>query len=256
MRIMKKSVFLLIAITLISCSKDNEDDVFQNTTNAEIDLGYKVEKVKTNLTERITIGKTTKVISDLMYSLGVDSINVQAIKNKVKYKPIGKKDFYLNNEVFNYSDYEIILENDFIFFKIKPELKFSITQNDEIYISSPEFTGIVDGEKYEITSQIPNPLLLIFLNELIMNPDIKQERYHTQGTVGSGGGGCSYWDQVSYSEFGTTRSISTSNAEYQNKLRSLLFNLSGSTCVSFGGFDTTCIAGDHFCVTTYTFCCP
>lgn len=72
---------------------------------------------------------------------------------------------------------------------------------------------------------------------------------------------CSYWDTVTYSYYGATRSNAEARAAYNRSLAQNQYDsiqMAGSIsggCEPFGGIDSSCLYGNHACVASFSVCC-
>ena len=85
-------------------------------------------------------------------------------------------------------------------------------------------------------------LLLILLNEFT-NPVAMDEEKKVEPS-------CSYWDTYTAVTGGRSKSVAEAN------LASLVAGADSlSDCTKLGGVDTSCIWGNHLCISSQSFCC-
>lgn len=223
------SLFLLSII--ISCSTENEQPV---------------EDYNFQLSEKLMVKESTENISDLLFNMGVSKINVEYSDNRFLFKNETQKSFILNGKTLDLEDYDFILEKEFLYLKDFPDYKVSIL-NELPFFDTPLFKGFSENQEENI-KDTKISLLLLYLNEIILDNDVKLSfkeslSYKTQG--------CSFWD--TYTVYATGNSRSVAESDLQTEQLSYSDDLEG--CTPYGGVDSSCLWENHGCVATQSYCC-
>jgi len=246
---MKKIIFGLIAtfsfLYLLSCSTDNDIEKENNINNS---LTFKTTNYQ--LKEKITIEKTTSKVSQLFLNMGVVEVKVSERENLTEYGFTTKKMFGINGEGTDFKDYKITLYDGMISISSNSNIKLTILENKP-YIITPSYEGFLNSGKY-IDDKNFN-LLYLFMTELITPESSKTDASNINSVYSRG---CSFGNTKYVYSTGFSRSVALENlpdeiAHYTNGFNSL--DLSG--CSMFGGVDTSCVWGNHMCVSTQAFCC-
>lgn len=254
----------LVCLLFASCSKDDSKDKTNLdstniTTSSTTSIDFDLER-------QIRVTKTTKYISKSMLKSGIIKLNFEQKGKRKSFKPVTVKNFELNENVRNFSDYNLIFENNFVFLKRNPNFQLS-TIKDRIYIRSDKYTGFMDDSKEELLQK--HGVLLMLLNEVITSSDQKiqvrqpedPENPDPEYAPSSGlPEDCSFMGTITRSYYGNTRSTAEAEASYQRAMAQELYNTSltpgaGSACKPFGGIDSSCLFGNHGCVASYSVCC-
>lgn len=237
---MKKIVLTLVVSSLLlsACHEIQEDS-------------YSIENsaLVSELDEMNQVFETTTQISQNLLNMGVKKIIVENNNNSSIYRFETFKEFRMNSEQINWSNYTVELTNGFISQRSKSNLKIGIRDNQPIYKTS---NSLEDVNKELSFKNNDYNILLIFLNELTMSTELKinseslLNNYSIQKSYA-----CSIWDEVYVYSFGGSRSSALENLgpeidEYSDEL---------ANCTVIGGIETSCVWGNHMCVATQSFCC-
>ena len=239
---MKNTVFLLFAFVLLcSCSQDENNNVISK--NDTFKTNYQLE-------EKSTIAKTTSKISQLFLNMGVIEVGVTNKEKMIEYSFSTKKLFGINGEGTDFKNYKITLNNGMISISSNPNIKLTILENQP-YIVTPTYKGFLKSGAY-IDDKDFN-LLYLFMNELITPETSKTDA----SGIGSGsGGGCSFGNTHYVYATGGSASVAEANLPGEIAHYTSGFNtLDVSGCTMFGGVDTSCVWGNHLCISTQAFCC-
>lgn len=265
---MKKISFyflIFISCVLASCSKEDTKE------SESLDLSPQTTSVNSldfDLESKIEVTRSTHYISSHLLKMGVSKINVTQRKDEVIYKPATIKDFYLNDNLLNFSDYELILKDNFAHLKSNPAFQIS-TVGNRFFISSINYTGFADDFSGEngIFAKDEVVLLTTLVNEImspkkikILVPDNPGNDYEPSSSPG--GTNCSFMGTITYFYGALTRSVAIARATYQRDMQQLVYDLSlqegggGGQCKPIGGIDSSCAFGsDYGCVASYSVCC-
>lgn len=246
---MKKIIFGFLATSailyLFSCSTDNNIEKENDINNSLFNKATNFE-----LKENITIEKTTSKISQLFLNMGVVEINVVENGNLIEYDFTTKKMFGINGEGTDFKNYKITLSDGLISINSNSSIKLTIFENQP-YIITPNYEGFLKTGEYLDNKDFI--LLYLFMNELITPETSKMD---ASNVVNGGGAGCTFGSTKYVYSTGFSRSVAEANlpgeiAHYTSGFNTL--DLSG--CRMFGGVDTSCVWGNHMCISTQAFCC-
>lgn len=248
---MKNTFFLLFIFTLLSsCSQDDNNNIEKsiNDNFKTNSLSFKAPNYQ--LEEKITIAKTTSKISQLFLNMGVVEVIVSDRGNLIEYSFTTKKTFGINGEGTDFKNYKIILIDGMITISSNSNVKLTIFENQP-YIITPTYKGFLKSGEY-IDNKDFN-LLYLFMNELITPETNKTD---AGSSIGNAGGGCSFGNTHYVYATGGSASVAEANlpgeiAHYTNGFNTLDL----SKCNKFGGVDTSCVWGNHLCLSTQAFCC-
>ena len=246
---MKKIIFGFIAslalFNIVSCTTDNNIEK-KNTINNSLAFN----KTNYQLKDKITISQTTSKISQLFLNMGVVEVKVSKMENFIEYGFTTKKMFGINGEGTDFKDYKITLNDGMISISSNTNIKLTIFENKP-YIITPTYEGFLNSGEY-INDKNFN-LLYIFMNELITPESSKIDAGIIDNVYSRG---CAFGNTKYVFSTGFSRSVSEANlpdeiAHYTSGFNSL--DVSG--CTKFGGVDTSCVWGNHLCMSTQAFCC-
>lgn len=98
-------------------------------------------KTRKSLNKLITLKKSTDNVSDMFLNMGVTGLNVSVGHNYVTYNAKTEKDFNLNGENVDLSNYSVILKDGKISLASNPNFELTIYQNQP-YIVSPSIQDL------------------------------------------------------------------------------------------------------------------
>lgn len=246
---MKKIGFGLIAtftfFYLLSCSTESNIEKDNDINNS-----FSFKTTNYQLNDKITIKKTTSKVSQLFLNMGVVEVKVTEKENLTEYSFTTKKMFGINGEGTDFKDYRINLCDGIISISSNSDIKLTILENKP-YIITPSYEGYLKPGEY-IDDKNFN-LLYLFMNELLTPESSKTDASNIDNVYSRG---CSFGSTKYVFSTGFSRSVAEANlpdeiAHYTSGFNTL--DLSG--CRKFGGVDTTCGLGNHFCISTQAFCC-
>lgn len=227
-------------VSLSSCEKTNVDDSFS------------IEK-KTTFHNRKLIDQTTSKLSKTFLDFGVKTITVTENNNSLIYDFETVKNFHLNGESINFSDFRIVYENEFVFLDNGSNLKLKIV-DDEIFVESDSYTGVVDKNDFFENREFN--LLFFFLQELIIE-DIDKIDFQDYVDQHSSQVGCSFWNTYHVFSTGFSRTVALLNLDAEIRRYEMgldfFFNLDG--CRKLGGVDVSCMTENHGCFASQAYCC-
>lgn len=230
---------------VISCTQEN---VEQKNDSKQTTIDSEMSKVSRNLNDTIQVFKSTTLMSEFFFNIGVKKINVEEKSIGLSYKFETTKNFIVSGKSIDFSSKEFILKDNLIFEKSHPD--YSITFKDGAYfIFSPSNNNYLEkftkfGENEEITS------LVIFLHEIILVNGVKAE-FDTHMQNYDSRIGCSFWN--TYYLVGAGATTSAANANLQFIIATDDF-VNGFTCRKLNSSpDVTNWGG--FYTSTNTYCC-
>ncbi|QTY27802.1 hypothetical protein [Flavobacterium sp. CS20] len=263
---MKSNKFLTLIIVSIffSCTEIAEDISVQNESNS---TEYQFKNGGLNLDEKLTVNRTTTFISKLLINSGVIKLNVVRDNDAIKYYPTTLKQCYLDDELVDLNDYTLVVVNNYAFLERNPDFKLSFSNNN-LFLNSNGFTGIVEDNHFDLFDNIDKKVALILLKEVTISEDnkfsvIQPNDPNNPGDdytpIASASETCSWWNTITYTYFGNTRSVAESRAGHQMELSQQLHDLGEQQglnfCEPFGEVDSSCIWDNHGCVASYSVCC-
>src|SRR5690606_26431385 len=124
------------------------------------------------LREEITVYESTDLISELFYKLGGEGISV--IENSdglVEFQVQTERDFYLNDEVLNFSNYEFVLDNEFLTVIDEEGLQVELyLLQGEPYIRDVNYEGLLESTDINENKIVVG---LILMKEIILEDSAK-----------------------------------------------------------------------------------
>jgi hypothetical protein len=224
--------FLFIVVIVISCNDSYNE-------NQKIDK-YELDKL-------VSLKKSTDNVSDIFLNMGVTEINVSHESNSVVYNAKTEKDFNLNGENIDLSNYTVILKEGKISLISNPSFELTIYQNQP-YIVSPSYTGFT-VEDYFMDKDFN--LLLLFMKEITTEIDCKISAQAAVNDFNLKSASCSFWN--TYYVYTTGGSRSVAESRMPNEINEYSSSLGG--CSAIGGIDSSCLWENHGCIATQAFCC-
>lgn len=238
----KISLLVLFTVSnlFISCNTESFED---NSINQK----------KFELNSKNLLTKSSTLVSPLFLNMGVKSIKVIDHSDFLSYNFETVKLFGMNKENINFSDYTIILKDDLLFIESNPDLKLTILENRP-YVITPIYEGF--AEDIGFFNQIDFNILWLFMNEMILSLENKIDA-STFINDNAYRAGCSFGNTVYVFATGLSRSVAEANLVDEIAYReTAAFNtLNVVGCSAFGGVDTSCLWGNHGCISTQAYCC-
>lgn len=238
-KIFKLSLSVILAVICFGCSQEkiNSDELNQKT--------YELES-------RIALNNTTSNVSELFLNMGVTAITVSENPNYKLYEFRTEKLFALNGNWIDLNEYPILLKDGMISFANKSTLNLTI-YNNQPYIVSENYTGVLNSNNSTLQSVELN-ILQLFMNEMITENNAKFDANFVYEQNSLRSSGCGFWD--TYYVYGTGGSSSVAQANLQDSIAEDT-GIGGDVqgCRAFGGNDTSCLWGNHACVSTQAYCC-
>lgn len=213
-----------------------------------------VQDLEFQLDELITLRSSTNMVSPHLYNMGVTEINVSnSGNNDLEYNFTALKEFGMNKESINMSDFTVIYQDNAIFLKENPEVKVSIYQNSP-YILSPLHTGSMDSD-YLYENKTIN-ILLFTLKEITTAQGLKIDTKIALNEANLSGKACSFWDTYYVTASAGSRSTSQAKLVEETAYREGPYNTRNvHGCSKIGGPDTSCLWENHLCISTQAYCC-
>lgn len=247
--IMKNTLILFFFLTLLSsCSQEDNNEKLKNKSFSSSSSTFRTTNYQ--LEEKITIAKTTSKISQLFLNMGVIEIKVNNLEEMIEYSFTTSKMFGINGEGTDYKNYKITLNEGMISISSNSNIKLTIIENKP-YIITPSYEGFLNSGEY-INDKNFN-LLYLFMNELITPETIKTDSSNIDSIYSRGCafGNTKYVFSTAFSASVAEANLPDEIAHYTSGFNTL--DLSG--CRKFGGVDTSCVWGNHMCISTQAFCC-
>ncbi len=197
---------------------------------------------------------------DLYQPLGIETINITSQKSGLKNLQITADTILINGYSANLTNVNITFEYDnassqinfgqnYSLIKINDyEYTFVNNQNRKsIDIRTPyQNNSSLDGTSLNVEEKVRFILMATLLN---FTKDFNSNTYASSGKLAPGGvKKCGTWEVTAY---GHSQTGSMLNAVQQAQA----FENSNANCGQSGGTSTSCIAGQHFCFTSYTYHC-
>ncbi len=233
---------------LISCSDENSS-LEENTSS----INEIKQRIQLNLSEQVVVTETTTFVSELFFNMGVTEVEVTRDNNLTVFRAITEKTFFLKEQNVDLADYPIVLEGEFLRLNnSNSTMRLSISE-DRPYIESSSYEGFVEDNYF--FNSIEFNVLIFFMNELTLEFADKFNATPATGNPTTGTqGSCSFWG--TYYVYGTGISSSVAQANLQSEIDTytgFFGPLLG--CSPIGGADTSCLWGNHACVSTQAYCC-
>lgn len=237
-KIFKQSLSVILAVICFGCSQEKIDSDELNQKNYELE-------------SRIALNNSTTNVSELFLNMGVTAITVTESPNSKLYEFRTEKLFALNGNWIDINEYPILFKDGMISLANNSTLNLTI-YNNQPYIVSDNYTGALDNNSK--LNNIELSLLQLFMNEMIIENSEKIDAnfIYEQNSLRSSG--CGFWD--TYYVYGTGGSSSVAQANLQDSIAEDT-GIGGDVegCRAFGGVDTSCLWGNHACVSTQAYCC-
>ena len=259
--------FKINLITIISILVLGVSGCEENRVDENIDM-QTISK-SSNLNNTVKVNRTTEYISEFLINAGVIKIEVVNSDSQITYKPITVKKFGINDSLEDLSNFSLVIDGEYAYLKNNSNFKLTL-KNEQLYIVSESYQGYAQETNDEFFNETKKIATIILFKEIIKSKDKKIEVIQPENLENIGHdyvpysafqSTCNYWDTVTRSYYGFTRSNAEARASYQRALAQNLYDsiqMAGSIsggCEPFGGIDSTCAVGNHFCVATYSVCC-
>jgi hypothetical protein len=244
---------LLVLLILFSCQKG------ENIT------GNKTIQEKINFKSGIR-----EILTESILKSGVYKLEAKSENNTIIYTPTTANTVTLNGQKVDFANFIFILQNEKLTLDVKYSLSF---KENELFLESPLFTGFLkDGKDGKVIDSKTAALLLIYSEisnnssnqskmsysnyltkiDIVSNPIFKESkskyRVSDEKILNSGNLRCGLNVAV---ELGWSRE--STSAELAEELSESTFY---SGCRKIGGISTSCLADEHFCVSTQVYKCP
>lgn len=196
-----------------------------------------------DIESNLTLKSTTQYVSSHFLNMGVVQLTVKQVDNEKIFQPITQKSFQLNGVDINLADYEVGLKDNFLYLKNNSSYKISLSQCKP-YIVTPIFTGYIEDIRDEIQN-VNISILLLYLREITLDSCEKDDSNESIRTKSE----CGFWD--TYYVYGTGGNKDVA----EKQLRSEISDYGMEGCSAIGGTNTSCLWGEHGCVSSQAYCC-
>lgn len=235
-----KFTLFISTFLIISCSQDNTS------------INTKLDTSASEFNQRLSSQESSTILTKFFMNLGVVEILSTHESDSIVYNFVTEKEFFINDEFVNLRNYPITMKDGEISLNSNPNLKLTIL-NDQPYLNSPSYSGFLESEEFFRDKEIN--ILLFFMKEIITTDDFK---YHSNDYIINvqSETGCSFWDTHYIFATGGSASVAEANLPAAISHYTSGFNtLDVSHCRQFGSVDTSCVWGNHLCISTQAFCC-
>lgn len=232
---------LLAIIVFASCSK--EESI--------------VQEIEADLKSKITVNKSTSLVSEILYNTGLESITVNKKEKNLTYDFESKnkkqhQNLIVNGMYIDLFDKSYILENDYIYLNGNKEIKLTFVGN-EPFVKSNNFTGYL-RDNVELINDRNLIALLIVMNEITLNESSKfitLQDNNRNPNPPSIERPCSFWNTYYSVGIGLNSSAAWSNYHYNNQNDTNSGDLIG--CEAIGDPEHTSLGVVHY--VTRAYCC-
>ncbi len=236
--IFKFTVIMFTTLVVIFSCSENTDLIDTEFNNLK----------KLELNQKIELKETSTNISNNFFNIGVTKIVVKNTSKHISYKAKTQKTFYMNGEIIDLSNYNVILEGNSLYLENDNSIKLSIYQGKP-YVISNSYMGFPKERDF---SNKKFNILLLFMKEIVTKNEFKLNASIQKTNLNKEG--CSFWN--TYYIYGTGGSQSVAEANLTSEIA--LYTESGGPlegCTSIGNSNSGCLWEEYGCVATQAYCC-
>lgn len=267
MQSMSKFLFyIILSAVLVSCSGE---DLSINQKESQLPKTTYGNNLNFDLLNNIKVKKSTNYVTERLLKMGVVSLNVSENRNEITYKLETIKNTYINDSLLNLESHKLVVKNNFLYLKNRPEMKLSMVKN-KVYLETANFSGYIEDLPSNFDNHINLMILSVSLKEitlpadkpkiLVPNDPISNPPLTTLS--------CPFNNTIIKFYTGSTRSLAEANAENAMQTQSALYEMNSSlieaggdgvgypaNCKPIGGIDSGCAWEDYGCVASFSMCC-
>lgn len=203
-----------------------------------------------DLTSQITVENGDVKFTETFINWGVRKVSIVQAENATILHFNAPNNF-MDRELQKKSGLNFYIQNEVLYMKGVEQYGVTLI-NDSPFMITPTFKGYLkEFDESKFNKEIA--ILLLTLKEITADDRIEQNEIKPCNIALMSD--CPFSDRATDFQFGFSRSVAKDGMGGQTNDVKQFEKETGTTCTEIGDVDTTCVRGDHLCVSTQTYCC-